>query len=243
MFPGVFQISAGAYGKAFKPLITSAALAAVILTSSSAISVEHGDWLVRARLVNIDPNVSSGEVIDLTTTPPTAIPGSSIDVDKTVTLEVDVTYVFTNNFGVEFMLAIATHDVKGTGSLSSLGQIGEATVQLPAIIAQYHFMPNNNVRPYAGAGIGYVFFYDEKITDSLTSGATSTKLDVDNTGGFLVQAGVDVGINENWFFNFDAKYFWLNGTTATIQADDVDAVKVDFDLDPLVLGLGVGYRF
>ena len=86
--------------------------------------------------------------------------------------------------------------------------------------------------------------HDEKTTDSLTTGlgASTSGLDVDDTGSFLLQAGVDFDINKNWFVNIDAKYFWIN-TTATIQADGADAAKVEFDLDPLVLGVGAGYRF
>jgi outer membrane protein len=228
-----------------KTLVSLAAIAATFLTSTSAIATQKGDWLIRARLINIDPSVSSDEVIDLTATPPAAIPGSSIDVDSAVTLDIDFSYFFTNNFAVELLLAIpATHDVKATGSISSLGDIGEVTVLPPALIAQYHFMPNNNIRPYAGAGLGYIFFFDESTTSSLTNGigASTTGLDVDNTADFLVQAGVDIDLKNNWFINFDVKYFWIS-TTATIQADGADAAKVDFDLDPLVLGIGGGYRF
>jgi outer membrane protein len=226
-----------------KSLITTAALVAATLASSSAIALEKGDWLIRGRLINIDPNVSSGEVTDMSGTP--LAPPSGIDVDSAVTLDIDFVYMFTSNIGMEILLAIpATHDVSGTGNLAGLGKIAEVTVLPPALIAQYYFMPNNNIRPYAGAGLGYIFFFDESTTSSLTNGlgATSTGLDVDNTANFLIQAGVDFDINKNWFVNIDAKYFWIN-TTATIQADGANAAKVDFDLDPLVLGIGAGYRF
>ena len=226
-----------------KTLVSIAAIAAAFLTSSSAIATEKGDWLVRARLINIDPNVSSGEVTDMSGTP--LAPPSGIDVDSAPTLDIDISYFFTDNFAVELLLAIpATHDVSGTGNLAGLGKIAEVTVLPPALIAQYHFMPNNNIRPYAGAGLGYIFFFDESTTSSLTNGlgAGSTGLDVDNTANFLVQAGVDFDIDKNWFVNIDAKYFWIN-TEATVQADGANAAKVDFDLDPLVLGIGGGYRF
>ena len=226
-----------------KTLVSLAAIAVTLLTSTSAIATQKGDWLVRARIIDIIPNVSSGEITDMSGTP--VSPPSGIDVDSALTLDIDFSYFFTNNFAVELLLAIpATHDVTATGNLSSLGQIGEVTVLPPALIAQYHFMPNNNIRPYAGAGLGYIFFFDESTTSSLTNGlgASSTGLDVDNTADFLVQAGVDIDLKNNWFVNFDVKYFWIN-TTATIKADGADAAKVDFDLDPLVLGVGGGYRF
>ncbi|NOQ88851.1 MAG: hypothetical protein GQ550_07990 [Gammaproteobacteria bacterium] len=42
--------------------------------------------------------------------------------------------------------------------------------------------------------------------------------------------------------SLDAKYIDLD-TTATVQANGADALKVDFDVNPLVLGVGVGTSF
>jgi len=226
-----------------KTLISAAAIAAATLTSSSALAVQQGDWLVRARIINISPNVSSGEITDMSGVPVAAPAG--IDVDSAVTLDIDITYMFTNNFGVELLLDLTSaHDVTGTGNIADLGRIGEVTVLPPALIAQYHFMPQNNIRPYAGAGINYTFFMNEKTTDALTNGlgASSSDMIVDDTFSFLVQAGVDVDINQNWYVNFDAKYFLID-TMATIKVDGTNTYQVDFDLDPLVLGVGIGTRF
>ncbi len=228
-----------------KTLVSTAAIAVAMLTSSSAIAVQQGDWLVRARIIDIAPNVSSGEITDMAGAP--VAPPSGIDVDSAVTLDIDFTYMFTNNIGVELLLDLtSTHDITATGNLGAAipGNIAEVTVLPPSLIAQYHFMPQNNIRPYAGAGINYTFFLDESTTSALTTGlgATTTGLKVDDTAGFLVQAGVDIDINKDWYVNFDAKYFWIN-TTATISADGADAAKVDFDLNPLVLGIGIGTHF
>jgi outer membrane protein len=213
-----------------KTLVSITAIAAAFLVSSSAMALEQGDWLVRGRIINISPNVTTND---------------EIDIDSAVTLDIDFTYMFNSNFGMEILLAIpATHDVKGTESIASLGKIAEVTVLPPALIAQYYFMPQNNIRPYVGAGINYTFIYDESTTSSLTNGlgVGSTGLDVDDTFGYLVQAGVDFDIDKNWFVNIDAKYFWID-TEATVQVDGADAGTIKFDLDPLVLGVGAGYRF
>ena len=228
-----------------KTLVSSAAIALAALTSSSAMAVQQGDWLVRTRIINIDPNVSSGEITDMAGTP--LAPPSGIDVDSAVTLDIDITYMFTNNIGVELLLDLSSkHDITATGNIGAAipGKIAEVTTLPPALIAQYHFMPQNNIRPYAGAGINYTFFLSESTTNELTNGlgATSTGLKVDDSFGFVLQAGVDFDINQNWYWNLDAKYLFLN-TTATISADGADAAKVEFDLDPLVLGIGIGTRF
>ena len=232
-----------------KILVSSAAIALTALTSSSAMAVQQGDWLVRARIINIAPNVSSGNItaMDGTSLESAGIPdGSTIDVDDATTLDIDISYFFTNNFAVELLLDFpASHDITGDGSINGIGKIGEVAPLPPALIAQYHFMPQNNIRPYAGAGIGYVFFLNEETTDTLTgaiTGATSTGLDVDDTFYTVIQAGVDFDINQDWYWNLDAKYMFID-STAVVQVNGADTAKVDFDLDPLVLGVGIGTRF
>ena len=114
----------------------------------------------------------------------------------------------------------------------------------PSLIALWHFMPTNNVRPYAGAGLNYTMFFSESTTSDLTSalGGTSTGLSVDDKLSLVFQAGVDIDVNKDWYVSFDAKYIDMD-TTATVQVDGVDTYKVDFDVNPLVLGVGVGTRF
>jgi len=230
-----------------KILVSSAAIALTALTSSSAIATQQGDWLVRARIINIAPNVSSGNItaMDGSSLAPTIPDGATIDVDDATTLDIDISYFFTNNIAVELLLDFpASHDITGDGSINGIGKIGEVAPLPPALIAQYHFMPQNNIRPYAGAGLGYVFFLSEETTDTLTNavGATSTGLDVDDTFYAVIQAGVDFDINQNWYWNLDAKYMFID-STAVVQVNGADTAKVDFDLDPLVLGVGIGTRF
>lgn len=216
-----------------KLAIATATLLTALISSTPAIAVEKGDWLVRARVINISPNVTTND---------------EIDIDSAATLDIDFTYMVTNNFGVELLLNLSSkHDITGTGSIASIGKIGEVTVLPPALIAQYHFMPTNNIRPYAGAGINYTLFFSEGTTDSLTSGlgATSTSLDVDNAFGLVGQVGVDIDISKNWFVNFDAKYIILD-TSADVTitgGPNAGVSPISFDVDPLVLGVGIGTRF
>jgi outer membrane protein len=39
----------------------------------------------------------------------------------------------------------------------------------PALIAQWNFMPDNNVRPYAGAGMNYTIFFSKSTTNELSA--------------------------------------------------------------------------
>lgn len=238
-------------------LFTTTVLLSAMLASMPLQAVEKGDILLDVRVLNISPNVGSNTVTNIDGsqfTDSTGAPvNAGIDVDSAYSLGIDITYMVTNNFGLELMLdTTSTHDIKGTGDLAGVN-IGEVTVLPPSLIAVWHFMPSNNIRPYVGAGINYTFFFSESTTSEFTgvvdavatggTGAvTSTGLDVDDAFGLIVQAGVNIDINKDWYVTLDAKYLDLN-TTATVQANGADAVKVDFDLDPLILGVGVGTSF
>ena len=222
-----------------KSIISTAVLTA-LLASTPLMAVEKGDILINARILNIAPDVGSNDIKTLSG----VSAGGGIDVDDAYSLGVDITYMVTNNFGVELMLDTSSkHDITGTGGIAGLN-VGEVTVLPPSLIAVWHFMPNNNVRPYAGAGLNYTMFFSESTTSDLTAAlsGTSTGLSVDDTFSLVFQAGVDIDVNKDWYVSFDAKYIDMD-TTATVQVDGADAAKVDFDVNPLVLGVGVGTRF
>ncbi len=222
-------------------LLKTTVLFSALFAATPLMAIERGDILINARLINIAPDVSGNDIKDLT--------GASaglggVDVDDAYSLGVDITYMMTDNFGLELMLdTSAKHDIKGTGGIAGLA-VGDVTVLPPSLIGVWHFMPKNNIRPYVGAGLNYTFFFSEDTTNDLTTGlgATSTGLSVDDEFGLIFQAGVDIDIDKKWYVSFDAKYLDLN-TTATVSVDGADAAKVDIDLNPLILGVGIGTRF
>ena len=238
-------------------LFTATTLLSAMLASLPLQAVEKGDILLDVRVLNISPNVGSNTITNMDGSQLTNSTGApvnaGIDVDSAYSLGIDITYMVTNNFGVELMLdTSSTHDVTGTGDLAGV-KIGDVTVLPPSIIAVWHFMPSNNIRPYLGAGLNYTMFFNESTTSEFTqvidavatggTGAvTSTGLSVDDAFGLVVQAGVNFDINKDWYVSLDAKYIDLD-TTATVQANGADAVKVDFDVNPLVLGVGIGTSF
>ena len=105
----------------------------------------------------------------------------------------------------------------------------------PTVTLQYHFSPRGSIRPYVGAGVNYTFFYEQ-------DPGAAVSVNYDNGFGFALQAGVDVPINDTYFLNFDVKKIFLN-TDVTINAGDAGVVGADVDLDPFVIGVGVGRRF
>lgn len=207
-----------------------AAVAATLSYTASAYAEDAGDWLVRGRIVNVSPNDDSGEV--------TGIAGSGVGVDSDTTVEVDLSYFLTKNWALELIAATTTHDISGTGAIAGLGNIVETKVLPPTLNLQYHNHLSEDTRMYFGAGINYTVFYDEEGKGAFAG----ADVDLDNSVGLSTQLGVDYDINDDWFINLDVKYIFID-TEAEIRPGDGSVLKVDADIDPWVVGVGIGTRF
>jgi outer membrane protein len=64
------------------------------------------------------------------------------------------------------------------------------------------------------------------------------KVDSNSVGGAL-QAGVDIAVTENGYINLDVKKIWIDTTVKTTAGAKV----TDLDIDPVVWGIGYGFRF
>ena len=203
----------------------SASLIASTLVLTPVAAVEKGDWLVRFGVVNVSPNDSS---TGLSGVGPTA----TVGVDGNTQAFANVSYMIKENVALELLAATPfSHDIKGTGALAGLGKVGETQQLPPTFSLQYHFKPKASVRPYVGAGVNYTVFFSEKATNTITS------LKLDDSLGLAVQAGVDVDINKDWFFNADIRYINIESTATT------DLGTAEVKINPTVISLGVGTRF
>lgn len=152
-----------------------------------------------------------------------SLPG--VDVSDEWVPEVDFTYFVTPNIGVELILATARHEVTLNGA--SLGKLNHLP---PTVTVQYHFNPTPTIKPYVGAGLNYTRFYNVDLP--------GLKVDNNSVGGAL-QAGVDIAVTKNGYINLDVKKIWIDTTVKT----DAGAKVTDLDLNPVVWGIGYGFRF
>lgn len=189
-------------------------LAAAVGTTAASAQGEH-PWLIRARGVAIIPDASSSP--------------SGLDVDADGTVELDISRFLTRNIALELVLATAGHEVKllGTEGETSLGSVN---VLPPTLVLQYHLLPEGKFRPYIGAGGNLTVFYTK--TGDLDA------LDLDESFSWAAQAGFDIPISKRAVFNVDAKYIDMNTSVKS------GGTKVfDLDINPIVIGVGIGYRF
>lgn len=215
-------------------MITGLGLSAATLP---AMAYEAGDWLVRGRIINVNPNDNSGNLY---------IGGAStgsegVEVDSDTVPELDITYMLTRNWGLELILGYSEHTVEAHKTWSALGDVIDTKVLPPTLTLQYHFLPDSNIRPYVGVGVNYTYFFDEEVSgDVLDIPGADVKLD--SSWGLAAQAGVDVALNQDWFVNFDVKYIDID-TEAHFSGTPVGRAKISADIDPFVWGIGIGRRF
>ncbi len=154
------------------------------------------------------------------------------DVSASETLEFDVSYFFTKNIAAELIAATSKHTVQaGTSNL------GNAWILPPTVTLQYHFTPEEKFSPYLGAGLNYSMFYGED------SAAGFSELDVEGGVGYAVQAGFDYWIDEHWGINMDVKYIDLDVDVDVVSGGTTALRASNVDLNPVVAGVGVSYRF
>lgn len=213
---------------------------------------EAGDWVIRARAVNVSPNEDSelGKTVNAATGGPTMSPGAELAVDNNWIPEVDISYYITKNIAAELILALGTrHDVDVKGdALANVGNqnLGSVNLLPPTLTLQWHFNPDQMIDPYVGAGINYTYMLDKKL--SFSSGALAgndIKIESDSWG-YALQAGVDVNLKDGWLINADVKYVTIDtDVKARLGGGNTGAwTKIDdLDINPWVFGLGIGKKF
>lgn len=215
-------------------LLACAMCAAAALASPAQAAA--GDWLVRVRAIDVIPNEDSGGIL------PT-FPGEEVSVNDSIMPEIDFTYMMTDNVGAELILATTKHHVSGkTGTTGSIGRLASSWVLPPTLTLQYHLAPEAKVRPYVGAGVNYTIFYSEKASSGLETAVGPTDVHLKSSFGFAVQGGVDVDLTEKVFLNLDLKYIDMN-TTARLDTTAIGTQRVKVDINPFVVGVGLGMRF
>lgn len=220
------------------PLLAGAAvLGGVAMDAAPALALEAGDILVRLRGIGIVPtDESSGIQPDLTT--------SGLEAQPIGVPELDFTYMVTDNIGLELILATSPHDLDFTGVRSDIGKGGSVWLLPPTLLVQYHFMADQSIRPYLGAGVNLTLTYGEDASGSLENALGGpTNIKADNSIGWAVQAGVDIDLDDRWFFNLDVKYVAISVDVAITTPATSTTRTTNLDINPVIFGAGIGYRF
>ncbi|NJM51664.1 MAG: OmpW family protein [Sphingomonadales bacterium] len=167
---------------------------------------------------------------------------SQTKADDNIVPTLAAEYFVSDNFSLETIVGLTSHDVTGDGALAGAELIDGLTILPATITAKFHLNTNSGFKPYLGAGVTHFFIFGEDVgTDAADIGATS--VDLSDEFGFVLQGGVDFKLNDNGLgLSVDAKRYFV-GTTATFQAGNVSALQTEHDLNPWVISAGLSYRF
>lgn len=196
--------------------IALAAMAsACLLVSGAALAQDFqaGSVLVRARAVNLDSANKDST-------------GLGLAVNNKTLPEVDVSYFFSKHIAAELILTVPQkHRVTSNGA-----DIGSLRHLPPTLTVQYHF-DAPGFKPYVGAGVNYTRFSSVH----LLGGTADVKR---NSVGPALQVGVDIPLGSNLYLNVDVKKLFIK-TDVSAAGTKVGQFKVD----PLLVGVGLGWRF
>jgi len=200
-----------------KNLLAVAVLCA--LTSGAAMAQQsEGPWMVRARAVHLDSANKDST-------------GLGLSVNNKTIPEVDVSYFFTPNIAAELILTVPQKHTLSAGAAA----IGTLKHLPPTLLAQYHFNLNG-FKPYVGAGINYTRFSSVRFAPAVAA-ALNPSIDK-NSFGAALQVGVDIPLQKNLYLNIDVKKVFIK-TDVFAGAAKAGTFKVD----PVLVGVGLGWRF
>jgi outer membrane protein len=170
-------------------------------------------WLVRVRAVHLDSANKDSTGLDLS-------------IDNKLIPELDISYFFTPQWSAELVL---TYPQKQT--LSSGGtEIGTLKHLPPTLTVQYHFTGLSGFVPYVGAGVNYTHFSSL----NLPAGVDVKR----NSYGLALQVGADIPLTQNLALNLDLKKVQIR-TDVSAGGTTLGTFKID----PLLVGVGLGWRF
>lgn len=203
-------------------------LAAGLFALNSAQAAQEEPWMVRVRAVHMDMANKSDPIPALGVTDP-----NTVNVSNKTIPEVDISYFFTPNWAAELVLTYPQqHDVTLVtgGTSTSLGNFKHLP---PTLSLQYHFRPGETFQPYAGLGVNYTHISGVR----LAAGAQPLELE-NHSLGLAMGVGADYRLTDTMYLNVDVKKIQIR---SDILANGTAVSKAK--LDPLLIGVGLGWRF
>lgn len=217
---------------------------AAVLISSPALAqgsggYEAGDIQLKVVGTLVAPDGGIEEVVtDAVGLPADTDTAANDNFVPTIAIE----YFVSENFSIETIAGTTQHDVDAVSGLPAGTEVVSNALLLPATFTAKAHFDFGGVKPYVGAGGAYfIWLKDSEGAGIAPLGATDA--DLSNELGFVVQAGIDIPVNDSGLgLTFDAKRYFID-TTLQVRAGDTLVLETDHKLDPWVVSAGVSYRF
>ena len=208
------------------PLGLLACASAAVADDSIGADKQAGTVLVRVHALGIFPEDNSSSISAI---------GGKVDIPSRVAPEVDVSYFFSEHIAAQLIATLTRASVTAKGTTLGDVPVGRVNVLPPTLTLQYHFKTGSAFGPYLGAGVTDLILYKRR-----PAGGAVTSVDFDNGNfGAALQAGFDYQLRGRWFLNVEIDQVFVK-TKANI---DHGAISAKVDVDPFLVGIGIGYRF
>lgn len=230
--------------KALAPAISATVLAVATL-SQPAMAQEAGTIQVKVLATAVLPDGKITEIKGGTLATTVANLGVQTEANDNFVPTIAIEYFATPNVSVETICCTTAHHVSANAPVALDGAVlADKVTLVPATFTlKYHFGAAGGIRPYIGAGPSYFIFLKDRAGAGATSALGATKVQLDDTLGVAVQAGVDVPLNESMSLALDAKRYFMRPDAHFYNAAGVEVLETHHRLDPWVLSAGVGFRF
>lgn len=216
----------------------------LVLVSAGLQAQEIGETKARTRIVQIQPR---GTGSDINWQYDGVMVDSGTRLNNSTTASFDVVYPLLPRWSLEFGVPIpARHDMQVRSAVLAAAvpeTIGSVQMMPLTLLLQYNLMPAGKIQPYLGIGGHYTLFSNSTASGGMQNAyALTSDLKFSNKGGWAIQAGADFTLGESWFLNIDVKYLNLK-TDISFNTSRKGTGHIDFEINPLILGLGIGKKF
>ena len=195
---------------------------ALAASATPALAQSRGDFTLGVGVHNVEPKSNNGALAGGTL--PLDI-GS--DVRPTITGE----YFLRDGLGIEVLAALPfEHDI----SVKGVGRVGSTKHLPPTVSLQYHFNNGGKVSPLLGVGLNYTTFFQEHTTGALAG----TRLELGDSWGAAVHAGVDFRIGTRGALRVDARWMDID-TDVRVNGARMGTANID----PMAYGVSYIHAF
>lgn len=219
-----------------RKLIASMTAAAVLALAGQAAVAGDSNGNFQAK-IGVTGVFTDDETNVLNLNGGSILPANTAETNDTVIPTLTLTYYLSNNLAVELFCCFDKVSVDHVGPLlGNLGELADVWLFPPALTLQYHFDGLGRIKPFVGAGVQWIHYFNEDAKGK----AGLTDVDFDDSLGFVLQAGVDYDLGSGWSLGLDVKKTWLD---TEIDWTGTNTLHAEHDLDPLIVTANLGYRF
>lgn len=162
-----------------------------------------------------------------------------IEADDAMGYGLAYEYRYSDLMSFGASLSYFNHDVKDTftfdGTTEFDGTIGDVTWTPILFDLNFHLLKDRKIDFYVGPTVGYAMWDDVSLNADGQDAFGTDKIKIDDSFVYGVNLGLDVPFGEKWAFAAGLRYL-------LVSADPSEGGD-SLDVNPLILTVGVGYKF